>query len=91
MCSSDLAEGGKLLNKNGERFMKKYAPEKMELATRDVVARSIYQEIIEGRGSENGGVYLDITLIPSTITTAIAANSLFIFPAFNIPLFPFIP
>lgn len=55
------AEGGILLNKDKERFMEKYDPEKMELATRDVVARSIYREIIEGRGTENGGVYLDIT------------------------------
>lgn len=55
------AEGGKLINTDGERFMSKYSPEKMELSTRDVVARSIYQEIIEGRGTENGGVYLDIS------------------------------
>ena len=41
--------------------MARYSPEKMELSTRDVVARSIYQEIIEGRGSEHGGVYLDIS------------------------------
>lgn len=61
------AEGGILLNKDKERFMEKYDPEKMELATRDVVARSIYKEIIEGRGTENGGVYLDITHLDDDI------------------------
>ena len=60
-------EGGILLNKNGERFMKKYSPEKMELSTRDVVARSIYREILEGRGTENGGVYLDISHVDDDV------------------------
>lgn len=60
-------EGGILLNKNKERFMKKYSPEKMELSTRDVVARSIYTEIIEGRGTENGGVYLDISHLDADV------------------------
>ena len=54
------AEGGILLNNKNERFMKKY-DSRGELATRDVVARSIYQEISEGRGTKNGGVYLDIS------------------------------
>lgn len=53
-------EGGILLNNKNERFMTNY-DSRGELATRDVVARSIYQEIIEGRGSVNGGVFLDIT------------------------------
>ncbi len=53
-------EGGKLFNVNMERFMKNY-DERGELATRDVVARAIYNEIREGRGTENGGVYLDVT------------------------------
>jgi fumarate reductase (CoM/CoB) subunit A len=53
-------EGGILLNNKNERFMTNYDP-RGELATRDVVARSIYQEIIEGRGTEKGGVYLDIS------------------------------
>jgi fumarate reductase (CoM/CoB) subunit A len=54
-------EGGLLLNTSGERFMKKYDPERMELSTRDVVARAIATEIINGRGTKNGGVYLDVT------------------------------
>jgi fumarate reductase (CoM/CoB) subunit A len=53
-------EGGKLFNVNMERFMKNY-DERGELATRDVVARAIYNEIREGRGTENGGVYLDVS------------------------------
>ncbi len=53
--------GGILKNKNGERFMKRYQPERMELAGRDEVSRAIYQEIAEGRGTAHGAVYLDIT------------------------------
>ena len=54
-------EGGVLKNINGERFMEKYDPQRMELSTRDVVARAIATEILEGRGTPNGGVYLDVT------------------------------
>ncbi|MGN6615393.1 MAG: FAD-binding protein, partial [Candidatus Nitrosocosmicus sp.] len=54
-------EGGILLNSKNERFMKRYYPEKMELGPRDVVARANYNEILEGRGTEHGGVWLDIT------------------------------
>jgi succinate dehydrogenase / fumarate reductase, flavoprotein subunit len=54
-------EGGRLFNSDGERFMEGYSPEQMELDARDVVARAIAQEIREGRGTENGGVYLDIS------------------------------
>ena len=54
-------EGGKLLNSDGERFMEKYDKERMELSTRDRVAMANYTEIVEGRGSPNGGVFLDIS------------------------------
>jgi succinate dehydrogenase / fumarate reductase flavoprotein subunit len=57
-------EGALLLNKNGERFMEKYAPNKMELASRDVVSRAEQTEINEGRGFPDGTVALDITVVP---------------------------
>jgi fumarate reductase (CoM/CoB) subunit A len=55
-------EGGILLDKEGNRFMGNY-DSRMELATRDVVARAIYNEIRGGRGTKNGGVFLDVTHI----------------------------
>ncbi|NNM87558.1 MAG: FAD-binding protein [Phycisphaerae bacterium] len=54
-------EGGMLRNNKGERFMEKYDPKRMELSTRDVVARAIYTEVKEGRGSPHGGCFLDIS------------------------------
>jgi succinate dehydrogenase / fumarate reductase flavoprotein subunit len=58
-------EGGTLKNNRGERFMEKYDPKRMELSTRDVVARAIYTEVKEGRGSLHGGAYLDISHQPA--------------------------
>jgi succinate dehydrogenase / fumarate reductase flavoprotein subunit len=59
-------EGAHLLNSDGERFMEKYAPNKMELASRDVVSRAEQTEINEGRGvgEGGGGIFLDITVVP---------------------------
>ncbi|MGA7578745.1 MAG: FAD-binding protein [Desulfobaccales bacterium] len=54
-------EGGYLRNARGDRFMANYAPEKMDLAPRDVVSRAIFNEIKEGRGFEGHYVHLDLT------------------------------
>ncbi|WP_413543362.1 L-aspartate oxidase [Citricoccus nitrophenolicus] len=57
-------EGGILRNNLGERYMAAYDPERMELSTRDRVALAGYTEIKDGRGTPNGGVWLDISHLP---------------------------
>jgi succinate dehydrogenase / fumarate reductase flavoprotein subunit len=57
-------EGAWLLNAEGERFMEQYAPNKLELASRDVVSRAEQTEINEGRGFPDGTVALDVTKVP---------------------------
>ncbi|MFC7620325.1 L-aspartate oxidase [Microlunatus sp. GCM10028923] len=57
-------EGGILRNGLGERFMERYDPERMELSTRDRVALAAYTEIKAGRGTEKGGVWLDVSHLP---------------------------
>ncbi len=54
----------RLRNSLDERFMARYAPDDMEHAKRDVLSRAMHREIVEGRGTENGGLYLDLTNAP---------------------------
>ncbi|MBI4634717.1 MAG: FAD-binding protein [Candidatus Rokubacteria bacterium] len=53
--------GGHLRNGLGERFMARYDPARMERSTRDLVARASYLEVVEGRGTPNGGVWIDVS------------------------------
>jgi succinate dehydrogenase/fumarate reductase flavoprotein subunit len=55
--------GAQLFNALGERFMERYAPDVKERATRDVVSRSSYMEITAGRGTPNGGVFIDASVM----------------------------
>ena len=56
-----------LLNKWGERFMQKWDPQRMENTTRDVLSVAIMTEVLEGRGSPNGGVYFSLSHLPSNL------------------------
>src|SRR5215218_4136895 len=76
LCGNSIATGGlleeglrgagaQLYNALGERYMERYSPDKLERATRDVVSRSGYMEIMAGRGTPSGGVLIDATHIPN--------------------------
>ena len=62
--------GGRLLNGRGERFMERYDPERMERSTRDLVARACYTEVLEGRGTEHGGVWIDVSHLGAAVVEA---------------------
>ncbi len=58
--------GGRLLNGAGERFMARYDPERLERSTRDLVSRAAFTEVQDGRGTANGGVWIDVSHLGAT-------------------------
>jgi len=72
--------GAWLLNKEGQRFMAKYDPQRMELSTRDMVSRGIVLEILEGRGSPHGGVYMSVAHLPENVIEQFIEER---FPGYN--------
>lgn len=55
---------GRLFNGEGERFLQRYDPERLEFSTRDIVSRACFQEMQEGRGTPHGGIYMDLSHNP---------------------------
>jgi len=62
-----VTQGGRFFNALGERFMKKYEPERVDVVTRDVITRCMHREIKAGRGTKRGGVYLDLSDVPEEV------------------------
>ncbi|HSH77620.1 MAG TPA: FAD-binding protein [Herpetosiphonaceae bacterium] len=79
-------EGGRLLNQQGERFMGRYDRERMELSTRDRVALANYTEIVAGRGTAHGGVWLDVSHLPAATIHARLPHMLEQFAAIGVDI-----
>lgn len=72
--SAWISAGARLYNDLGERFMRKYEPEKLERTSRALINRSVGKELFDGKGTRNGGVYLDLSDIPRDKIERIGPN-----------------
>lgn len=86
--SSEGIEGW-LVNKYGERFMKHWDPERMEKSTRDIISKAIMNEVVEGRGSPNGGVYYSLAHLPKNMVRRFAEWYPFLTPDWTYEQFNF--
>lgn len=80
---------GWLLNKYGERFMKHWDPERMEKSTRDRLALAIMNEVVEGRGTPDGGVYFSMAHLPKNLVNRFAEWYPFLTPDWTYEVFNF--